>query len=97
MKAPSCPFNEIVGKVQMLNLEVRTALSREDIGARLTGYFGAGGLGLEPVETSPGRLHFEGGGGRVTATLHPEGGGMLLRIVTTGWALQVKRFVDELP
>jgi len=97
MKAPPCAFNEIVGKIQVLTLEVRTALPAEELGARLRACFGAGGLGLDLREEPPGSLLFEGGGGHVTATLHPEGGGTLLRISTSGWAVPVKRFVTGLP
>jgi len=97
MKAPLCAFNEIVGKIQSLTMEVRTPLSVDELGARLSGFFGVGGLGLNLREGSPGRLLFEGGGGHVAATLHREGDVTLLRISTTGQAVQVKRFVSELP
>jgi hypothetical protein len=97
MKAPPCAFNEIVGKIQSLTMEVRTPLSADELRARLSGFFGAGGLGLDIGEDPAGRLLFEGGGGHVTATLHREGDGTLLRISTRGWAAPVKRFVDGLP
>ncbi len=97
MKAPPCAFSEIVGKIQVLTMEVHTALSMEELEAKLEGFFGAGGLGLDSREESADRLFFEGGGGHVTATLHTEGDRTLLRITTSGWTLQVKRFVDKLP
>ena len=97
MKAPPCAFNEIVGKIQVLTLEVRTPLTAEDLGARLRACFGAGGLGMNLEEEPPGRLLFAGGGGHVTAILHPEGDWTLLRISTSGWAAPVKRFVADLP
>ncbi len=97
MKAPSCPFNEIVGKIKMLNLEVRTALSEEEMSDRLRTSFGKGGLGLGVNVDCPGRLTFEGGGGYVAANFCREGNRTLLKIVTSGWAVQVKRFVTELP
>jgi hypothetical protein len=96
MKAPPCAFNEIVGKIQVLSMEVRTPLPAEELDARLRACFGAGGLGLDCKEPA-GRLLFEGGGGHVTATLHREGDRTLLRISTSGWAVPVKRFVAELP
>lgn len=97
MKAPPCAFNEIVGKIQAMTMEVRTPLPADELGSRLSAFFGTGGLGLESAETGPGRLHFEGGGGHVTASLHREGDRTLLRISTSGWAAPVKRFVDRLP
>jgi hypothetical protein len=97
MKAPPCAFNEIVGKIQVLTLEVRTVLPAEELGTRLRACFGAGGLGLDLREEPPGSLLFEGGGGSVTATLHPDGSRTHLRIVTSGWAVPVKRFVTGLP
>jgi len=97
MKAPPCQFNEIVGKIKMLSMEVRTALSMEDLGERLRGFFGQGGLGLEIKEDCPGRMTFTGGGGTVTAAFRAEGGKTLLKIVTSGWAVPVKKFVTGLP
>ena len=97
MKAPPCQFDEIVGKIQVLNMEVRTALSMEEIGDRLREFFGAGGLGLELKEECPGRLLFEDGGGHVTAAFRAEEGKTLLKIVTSGWAVPVKKFIDHLP
>ena len=97
MKASPCPFNEIVGKIKMLNLEVRTALSVEEIETQLKEFFGTGGLGLEIKEECPGRLTFSGGRGHVTATFCAAEGKTALRIVTSGWAVQVKKFIDGLP
>lgn len=97
MKAPPCAFNEIVGKIRVLSLEVRTPLAPAALGERLKVFFGEGGLGLEPAEEGPGQWIFRGGAGHVTATLRPEGNGTRLRIVTSGWAVPVKRFVTELP
>jgi hypothetical protein len=97
MKAPPCPFNEIVGKIKMLSMEVRTSLSTEELADRLIEFFEQGGLGLELKEVAPGRLTFTGGGGTVTATFHAEGGKTLLKIMTSGWAVPVKKFVTGLP
>jgi hypothetical protein len=97
MKALPCPFNEIVGKIKMLNMEVRTVLSVEELEKQLKEFFGTGGLGLEIKEEYPGRLTFSGGGGHVTAAFCAEAGKTVLRIVTSGRAVQVKRFVNELP
>jgi hypothetical protein len=97
MKAPLCQFNEIVGKIKMLNMEVRTALSVEEIEKQLKEFFGEGVLGLKIREEFPGGLTFTGGGGHVTATFCAEGEKSRLRIVTGGWAVQVKKFIDRLP
>lgn len=97
MKAPPCQFNEIVGKIKVLSMEVRTALSMEELADRLNEFFGQGALGLEPKEECPGRLTFTGGGGAVTATFRAEEGKTLLKIVTSGWAVPVKKFITELP
>ena len=97
MKAPPCQFNEIVGKIKMLSMEVRTSLSMEELAERLKGFFGKDALGLTLKEECPGRMTFEGGGGTVTATFCAERGKTLLKIVTSGWAVQVKQFIDKLP
>ncbi len=97
MKAPPCAFNEIIGKIQVLTLEVRTSLPAGELDSRLRACFGAGGLGLDLQEEPTGRLTFTGGGGHVSATLRPGGGGTLLRIATSGWAVPVRRFVTGLP
>jgi hypothetical protein len=97
MKAPSCQFNDIVGKIKVLSMEVRTSLSMEELAERLNEFFGKGALGLALKEDCPGRMSFEGGGGHVTATFRAEGGKTLLKIVTSGWAAPVKKFVDKLP
>jgi hypothetical protein len=97
MKALPCPFNEIVGKIKMLNMEVRTVLSVEELEKQLKEFFGTGGLGLEIKEEYPGRLIFSGGGGHVTATYCSEREKSLLWFVTSEWAAQVKKFIDKLP
>ncbi len=58
----------------MLNLEVRTKLSQEEVLQELKKFFGKEGIGLEIVEEKPQCLAFEGGGGRVTAILCREEG-----------------------
>jgi hypothetical protein len=97
MKAPPCPFNEIVGKIKMLTLEVRTSLAEDGMSERLRNTFGKGGLNLEVKTDCPGRLTFEGSGGYVAAKFGVNNNGTRLKIATSGWALQVKRFVAELP
>lgn len=97
MKAPPCAFNEIVGKIRALSMEVRTPLPAGELCVRLRACFGAGGLGLDLKEETAGRLRFGGGGGHVTAAFRPEGDRTLLRISTSGWAAPVKRFVTGLP
>ncbi|HEX7539609.1 MAG TPA: hypothetical protein VF358_04830 [Syntrophales bacterium] len=97
MKVPPCPFDEIVGKIKMLSMEVRTSLSTEELADRLNEFFEQGGLGLELKEVAPGRLTFTGGGGTVTVTFRAEGGKTLLKIVTSGWVVPAKKFIDNLP
>ena len=57
-------------------------------------FFGKGGLGLELKEECPGSLSFKGGGGHVTAAFYAEEEKTLLKIVTSGWAVPVKKFID---
>ena len=97
MKAPSCQFNEIVGKIKVLSMEVRTSLSMEELAGRLNEFFGKGALGLALIEDCPGRMSFEGGGGHVTAAFCAEAEKTHLKIVTSGWAVPVKKFIDKLP
>ena len=81
----------------MLNLEVRTRLSREEVIQRLKKFFGKGGLGLEVTEEASQCVAFEGGGGHVTATLCPEEGKIRITLVTQEWENQVKKFASSLP
>jgi hypothetical protein len=97
MKAPSCPFNQMLGKMKILSMDVRTALSMEELGERLKVFFGKEGLGLERKEGGRGRITFSGGGGYVSTDFYPDGEKTRLQIVTSEWAVQVKTFVSELP
>ena len=97
MKVPPCAFSEIVDRIQVLTLEVRTRLSPAELKGLLKGTFGEGGLGMELTEEGAGSLTFRGAGGHVSAAFRPAGDGTLLRITTSGWAAAVKRFVAELP
>jgi hypothetical protein len=81
----------------MLNLEVKTKLSTEEVTKRARTFFGKGGLGLEVSEENPQCLSFEGGGGYVTATLCPEGDKTRVTLVTQEWDFQVKKFASSLP
>ena len=81
----------------MLNLEVKTKLSTEDVTKRAKRFFGKGGLGLEVSEENPQCLSFEGGGGYVTATLCSEGDKTRVTLVTQEWDYQVKEFASSLP
>jgi hypothetical protein len=82
----------------MLNLDVKTKLSKEKALQKLKNFFGKGGLGLEIVEETPDCIDFEGGGGRVTATLCPEEGNKIrINLVAQEWDYQVKKFVSTLP
>ena len=81
----------------MLNLEVKTKLSTEEVTKRARHFFGKGGLGLEVSEENPQCLSFEGGGGYVTATLCSEGNKTRVTLVTQEWDFQVKEFASSLP
>lgn len=80
----------------MINLEVKTKLSQEEVVKRLKKFFGKGGLGLDMTEESPQCLNFEGGGGYVTATLCLEEGKTRIDLVTQEWDHQVKEFASGL-
>jgi len=81
----------------MLNLEVKTKLSLEEVTQRLKKFFGKGGLGLEITEEAPQCLAFEGGGGHVTVILCPEEGKTRINLETREWENQVRKFVSGLP
>jgi len=81
----------------MLNLDVKTKLSQEEVMKRLKKFFGKGGLGLDVTEETPQCLTFEGGGGHVATTLCPEEGKIRINFVTQEWENQVKKFASSLP
>jgi hypothetical protein len=81
----------------MINLEVKTKLSQEEVVKRLKKFFGKGGLGLDIREETPQCLNLEGGGGYVTATLCLEGAKTRIDLVTQEWDHQVKEFASSLP
>jgi hypothetical protein len=81
----------------VLNLEVSTRLSQEDVIQRLKKFFGKGGLGLDVIEEAPQCVSFSGGGGHVTATLCSEEGRIRVTLVTQEWEYQVKKFASSLP
>ena len=82
---------------RVLNLEVRTRLSQEEVIQRLKKFFGKGGLGLQVIEEASQCVSFEGGGGHVTATLCPEEAKIRITLVTQEWENQVKKFASSLP
>ena len=81
----------------MINLEVKTKLSQEEVIERLKRHFGKGGLGLEIKDETPQCLYFEGGGGYVNATICQEEGKTRLNLVTQEWDYQAKKFTSDLP
>jgi hypothetical protein len=81
----------------MLNLDVKTKLSQEEVTKRLKKFFGKEGLGLDVTEETPQCLTFEGGGGHVTTTLCADGGKIRINFVTQEWENQVKKFASSLP
>ncbi len=80
----------------MLNLEVQTGLSQEEVTDRIRKFFGKGGLGLSITEDSPPCLTFEGGGGYVSASICAEGPKTKVRLVTQEWEHQIKEFASTL-
>ncbi len=80
----------------MLNLEVKTKLTQNEVVQRLKKFFGKGGLGLDITEEGPQCLSFEGGGGHVTATICQEQDRTRINLVTQEWELQVKKFASDL-
>ncbi len=80
----------------MLNLEVKTKLTQDEVIQRLKKFFGKGGLGLDITEEGPQCLSFAGGGGHVTATICPEQGKTRINLVTHEWELQVKKFASDI-
>jgi hypothetical protein len=97
MKAPPCQFNQMLGKMKIFSLYVLTTLSAEELCERLKAFFGKEGLGLDVNEDGWGSITFADGGGYVTANFSTEGEKTRLRILTSDRAVQVKRFVSELP
>jgi len=76
----------------MLNLEVKTKLSKEEVKFRVKKFFGEGGHGLKLSDESADCLSFEGGGGYVSVTVLPEGDRTRIDLVTQEWDYQVKEF-----
>ncbi|MBW2051145.1 MAG: hypothetical protein JRF41_10315 [Deltaproteobacteria bacterium] len=81
----------------MINLEVKTKLSHDELRSRLKSFFGKGGLGLETTDDAQDCLSFEGGGGFVKATICQEDGKIRLELQTQEWEIQVKKFASSLP
>ena len=81
----------------MLNLEVKTKLSQEEVTERIKRFFGKEGQGLNLSEESDCCLSFEGGGGYVTAHVMAEGGTTKIDLITQEWDYQIKEFASRLP
>jgi hypothetical protein len=81
----------------MINLEVKTSLTIEDLSNRLKAVFGKEGLGLDLVEDSADCLNFKGSGGFVNAVICAEEGKTKIELSTQEWDKQVKDFVSHLP
>ncbi len=81
----------------MINIDANSRLKPEELMARLKGYFGKGGQGLEVTEENPSCITFSGGGGYITATVCEEEGKTRVNLVTQEWEYQVKEFLSQLP
>jgi hypothetical protein len=66
----------------MINLEVKTKLTQDEVIDQLKKFFGIQGVGLHISEEAPQCLTFEGGGGHVTATLCQKGDKTRINLVT---------------
>ena len=82
--------------MKMLRLEHKTRLSQDKIIARLKGYFGKEGLGLDLTEESAQCLTFTGGGGYVTASLCDEGNETRVDLISQEWEYHVRQFASDL-
>jgi len=80
----------------MLNLEIVTGLSQEEVIKRLKAFFSGKEMGLDLKEETAQCLTFEGGGGFVTATLCSEEGKTRVDLVTREWEYQVKQFASKI-
>ena len=80
----------------MLNLEIKTKLTPENVVQKLKEYFGEGGLGLQLTSDTDQCLTFEGSGGYITATLCQEDAQTRIELVTQEWEYHVKQFADSL-
>lgn len=81
----------------MLNLEVKTKLSQEEVVDRLKAFFGKGGLGLDVAEETQQCIVFESKLGHVAADICPEEGQTRVNLKTQEWDYQVKEFASRLP
>jgi hypothetical protein len=81
----------------MLNLEVKTKLSQEEVTERIKRFFGKEGQGLRLSEETECCLSFEGGGGYVTAQVTAEEGTTRIDLLTQEWDFQVREFASRLP
>ena len=81
----------------MINLDVKTKLTQDEVVDQLKKFFGKEGLGLDISEETPLCLTFEGGGGHVSATICQEGDKTRINLVTQEWDYQVKKFISGLP
>lgn len=80
----------------MLNLEVKTKLSQEEVSERIKAFFGKGGLGLELDEESTGCFYFTGTGGFVSALVCPEDGKTKIELQSQEWERQIKAFAAKM-
>jgi len=80
----------------MLNLEVKTKLSPEEVIKRAVAFFGSGGYGLEIKEQSESCAYFEGGGGGVDITTCTEEKGTSVELASREWDYQVNEFARKI-
>jgi len=81
----------------MINLEVKTRLSVDEVSKRLKSFFGTGGLGLEVSEDSSDCLNFQGSGGFVNAVLCQDERKTKVELSSQEWEIQVEKFASDLP
>ena len=80
----------------MLNLEVRTDRSKDEVKQALTDFFGEGGLGLKAHRGYRPATHFTGGGGFVFAYIREIDGKRVVELLAREWEEPVREFAAQI-
>ena len=80
----------------MIRIAKQTRLNAPDVIVRASGYFGAGGEGLEETERNPCCISFEGAGGYVAVSVVDEEKRRTVDVETREFEYQAKRFLDTI-
>jgi hypothetical protein len=79
----------------MLNLELHSKRSPEEVADSIISYFGTDGLGLKLTNDCMNQLTFVGGGGHVTASLCKDGEQTAVQLETREWEYPVQKFAKS--